>query len=106
MILEVADIRIKPGLQAEFEVAVEIGVRTVIAQAHGFKSYQIRHSIETPERYILMLEWETLEDHTVGFRQSPAFSEWRAMVASFFSEAPFTEHFLEIASADNTKDIP
>ena len=100
MILEVADIRIKPGLQARFETAVEIGLRTVIAKAHGFKSYQVRHSVETPERYILMLEWETLEDHTIGFRQSPAFAEWRAMVFDFFSESPFTEHFVSITGTD------
>ena len=98
MILEVADIRIKQGLQAEFETAVEIGLRTVIAKSSGFRGFQIRHSIETPERYVLMLEWDTLEDHTVGFRGSPAFAEWRSMVFRFFSEPPFTEHFSLVAA--------
>jgi heme-degrading monooxygenase HmoA len=72
MILEVADIRITPGRQGEFERAAHHGIQTVIAQAEGFRGYQVRHGIESPERYLLLLEWDTLEDHTVGFRGSPA----------------------------------
>jgi heme-degrading monooxygenase HmoA len=96
MILEVADIRIAPGRQAEFERAVHHGIRTVIAHAKGFQGYQVRHSIESPERYLLLLEWETLEDHTVGFRGSAVFAQWRNIVADFFVVPPFVEHFKAI----------
>lgn len=75
MILEVADIRITPGRQAEFEQAVERGLSTVFSKAEGFRACQTRHSIESPDRYVLLLSWDTLEDHTVGFRGSPLFNE-------------------------------
>lgn len=93
MILEVADIRIAPGRQAEFEQAAHRGIQTVIARSKGFLGYQVRHSIETPERYLMLLEWETLEDHTVGFRGSPDYAEWRSIVAGFFAAQPLVEHF-------------
>lgn len=93
MILEIADIRITPGRQAEFEKAVQIGLTTVFPKAKGFRGHQVRHSIETPERYVLLLGWDYLEDHTVAFRGSPLFTEWRNLVAEFFAVAPAVEHF-------------
>ena len=93
MILEHADIRIDPSCAAEFEAAIERGARTVIAQVQGFKGYKVNRSIESPGRYILTIYWDTLEDHTVGFRQSPAFAEWRAIVGPFFAQPPVVEHF-------------
>ncbi|MDT7839063.1 antibiotic biosynthesis monooxygenase family protein [Aquabacterium sp. OR-4] len=93
MILEVADIRITPGQQAAFEEAVHRGIQTAIAPSKGFRGYQVRHSIESPERYLLLLEWETLEDHTVGFRGSPAYAQWRGIVSAYFAQAPQVEHF-------------
>jgi heme-degrading monooxygenase HmoA len=96
MILEVADIRIASGRQAEFERAAHHGIQTVIAESKGFRGYQVRHSIESPERYLLLLEWDTLEDHTVGFRGSAAFAQWRSIVVDFFVQPPFVEHFKAI----------
>lgn len=98
MILEVADIRIQPGRQAEFDVAIRRGVETVIAKARGFKGYTVQHCIESPERYLLMIQWETLEAHTVDFRGSPAYAEWRAIVGGFFAAPPAVEHFSLLAS--------
>jgi heme-degrading monooxygenase HmoA len=93
MILEVADILIQPGRQAEFDAEIRRGVETVIAHAHGFKGYKVQRSLETPERYLLMIWWATLEDHTLGFRGSLAFSEWRGIVGPFFAQPPVVEHF-------------
>ena len=93
MVLELADIRIHPGKQAEFDAAIKKGVETVIAKADGFKGYKVNKGIESPERYVLMIFWETLEAHTVGFRGSPGFAEWRAIVGSYFASAPVVEHF-------------
>lgn len=93
MILELADIRIQPGQNAAFEEAIQRGLQTVIRQAHGFQGYKVNRGIESSERYVLQIFWDTLEDHTIGFRQSPAFSEWRAIVGPFFAEPPVVEHF-------------
>lgn len=93
MILELADIRIQPGKQAQFDAAIRNGVETVISKAKGFRGYKINKCIETPERYVLMIFWETLENHTVDFRESPAFQDWRALVGPFFAAPPAVEHF-------------
>jgi heme-degrading monooxygenase HmoA len=93
MILELADIRIHPGQQAEFEKAIELGLNTVACKAKGFQGGTVNRGIESPERYVLQICWDTLEDHTVGFRQSPLFTEWRALVGPFFAAPPHVEHF-------------
>ena len=93
MILELADIRIHPGQQQLFEAAIQRGVEQVIRHAKGFISCRIEHGIESPERYLLMIEWETLDNHMVDFRNSPAFQDWRGIVGPFFATAPSVEHF-------------
>ena len=93
MILELADIRIHPGQQAAFDKAIQRGVEEVIAKAKGFQGYKVNKGIESPERYILQIFWDTLDNHTVDFRQSPAFAEWRAIVGPFFARPPAVEHF-------------
>lgn len=100
MILELADIRIQAGQQAAFDEAVQRGVNTVISKAKGFKGYKINKGIESPERYILQIFWETLENHTVDFRESPAFADWRAIVGPFFAGPPAVEHFELLAKSD------
>ena len=93
MILELADIRIAPGQNAAFEEAIERGLRTVISHAKGFAGFKVNRGVESAERYILQIFWNTLEDHTVGFRQSEAFAQWRAIVGPFFASPPVVEHF-------------
>ncbi len=99
MILEIADIRIAPGQQAAFEAAVQHGATTVASRAKGFKGYKVNRGVESPERYVLMIFWDTLEDHTVGFRQGPLFTEWRAIVGPFFAAPPVVEHFTLVAKS-------
>ncbi len=93
MILEHADIRIDPAQAGAFEEAIERGARTVISNAKGFQGFKVNRSIESPGRYLLTIHWDTLEDHTVGFRESSAFAEWRAIVGQFFAAPPVVEHF-------------
>lgn len=93
MILELADIRIQPGRQAEFEAAIQRGIDSVISRAQGFQRAQVHKGIESPERYVLQIVWATLEDHTVAFRGGPLFPEWRAIVGPFFAAPPVVEHF-------------
>lgn len=92
MILEHADIRIDPSQASAFEEAILRGVNTVIAHAKGFKGFKVNRSIESPGRYLLMIYWDTLEDHTVGLRGSAAFAQWRAIVGPFFAQPPVVEH--------------
>ena len=99
MFLEVADIRIQPGQQAAFDAAIQRGLSTVISRAQGFKGWKVNKGVESPERYLLMIFWDTLEDHTVHFRQSPAFAEWRAIVGPFFAAPPVVEHFELLAKS-------
>ncbi len=93
MILEVADIRIAPGQQAAFDEAIQRGLSTVICQAKGLRGWKVNKGVESPERYLLTIFWDTLEDHTVGFRQGPLFAQWRAIVGPFFAQPPVVEHF-------------
>ena len=100
MILELADIRIQPGKQAEFDAAIQRGLATVIARAKGFNGFKVNKCIETPERYVLQIFWDTLEAHTVDFRQGPLFAEWRAIVGPYFAQPPVVEHFTLLAKSD------
>ncbi len=99
MILEIADIRITPGKQAEFDAAIQHAVATVASQAKGFKGFRVNKGIESPERYVLMIFWETLENHTVDFRQGPLFPQWRAIIGPFFAAPPAVEHFTLLAES-------
>ena len=100
MILEVADIRIQPGRQAEFDDAIERGLRTVISRAQGFQGWKVNKGLESPERYLLQIFWATLENHTVDFRESALFTQWRAIVGPFFASPPVVEHFELVAKSD------
>ena len=99
MILELADIRIQPGQQAAFEEAIQHAISTVASKAKGFQGFKVNKGIENPERYILQIFWDTLENHTVDFRGSPAFTEWRAIVGPFFAAPPVVEHFELLAKS-------
>ncbi len=93
VILEIADFRIPAGQNAAFEEAIQRAINTIAIQAKGFKGWKVNRSVETPERYVLMIYWDTLEDHTVGFRQGPLFPQWRAIIGPFFAAPPVVEHF-------------
>lgn len=100
MILEIADIRIKPGQQAGFEEAIQRALTTVASRAKGMRGYKVNKGIESPERYILQIFWDTLEDHTVGFREGPLFAEWRAIIGPFFAAPPAVEHFSLVTKSE------
>lgn len=91
MILEVAMLTVRAGEQSAFEAAMREAA-PVIAGAAGYHGHQLQRSVETPGRYLLLVRWETLEAHTVGFRGSPAFAKWREMIGGFFAEPPVVEH--------------
>lgn len=93
MILEIADMRIQPGCNAAFETAIEGALTSVVSRAMGFRGAKVNKGVESPDRYIVMLYWDTLEDHTVGFREGPLFAEWRAAIGPYFAQPPAVEHY-------------
>lgn len=92
MITEIATITVKPGHADPFEAAVALAA-AVFRRAPGCLGLELQRCVEDPARYNLMIRWKTLEDHTVGFRESPLFQEWRALVGPHFAEPPSVLHF-------------
>jgi heme-degrading monooxygenase HmoA len=95
MILEIAQIDIKEGMEQEFEKGVAKAV-PVFKRAKGCKGIELQRSIEHPSRYRLFVTWETVENHTIDFRGSPDFQEWRACVGDFFAATPIVEHTRQV----------
>ena len=93
MILELVDLQIQPDQHAAFEAAVQEGLSTIIARRPGCRGWKVHRGIESTHRYMIQIWWDTLEDHTVGFRGSEAFGRWRALVGPFFAAPPAVEHF-------------
>lgn len=92
MILELATIDIKQGTNSEFEKNLE-KAQLVISKSIGYISHQFHKCIEQDNRYILLISWQTLEDHTKGFRESELFTTWRALIGPYFETAPFVQHY-------------
>jgi heme-degrading monooxygenase HmoA len=95
MVLEIADIAVLPGTEEEFEAAVREGIRYV-SDTPGFRNARLTRCIETPGRFVLLIEWDSLEAHTVGFRESENFGRWRSHIGPLLSGEPHTEHFDEV----------
>ncbi len=92
MILEVAILNVIEGQETAFETAMH-QARPLIEATPGFVNIDVRRCIETPNRYLLLVSWETLEAHTVGFRQSERYQPWRALLHHFYDPFPAVEHF-------------
>jgi heme-degrading monooxygenase HmoA len=91
MILEIAQIDVKAGMEAEFEANVARAA-PIFKRAKGCRGMELQRGIEKPSRYRLFVRWETLENHTVDFRNSPDFQEWRGLVGHCFAAPPEVEH--------------
>lgn len=98
MIIEFAQLTIRPGSEQQFEAAFPTAIKALCG-SRGYLSHELRRSMETSNRYVLLVHWQTLEDHTVGFRGSPAFTQWRALIGPFFQSAPVVEHFESVSIA-------
>ena len=92
MVLEAAVLNVRPGEEAAFEAAMK-KARPLIAASDGFRGLTLRRCIEEPNLYLLSVEWDTLEDHTVGFRRSERYGEWRALLHHFYEPFPEVKHY-------------
>jgi len=91
-ILEVAILDIKPGQQQAFEQAFDVAQK-IIAGVEGYVSHQLQKCVERNNRYMLLVNWTTLEDHTVGFRESAEYQQWRKLLHHFYEPFPAVEHY-------------
>ena len=94
MILEVAILDVKPGESDAFVEAFG-GAQSIIASTPGYVSHELQECVEKADRYLLLVKWETLEAHTDGFRNSPRYEEWKALLHHFYEPFPEVEHYRE-----------
>ena len=92
MIMETAAITVTAGQEDAFLAALEQG-KQVLARAAGFREIHVHRGIERPSTFLLAIAWDTLEHHTVDFREGPLFPEWRSYIGPFFAEPPVVEHW-------------
>ncbi len=95
MVLEHALLSVRSGQEGEFETAFAYA-RPLIESTPGFRSLHISRSVESPSTYLLLVEWDTIEDHTEGFRGSDRYGPWRELLHHFYDPFPVVEHFASI----------
>lgn len=92
MILELAILNVRPGQGAAFEEAFA-QAQSILAASPGCASHQLQRCLEDENKYVLLVQWKRLEDHTIGFRQSPEYQRWKALLHHFYDPFPTVEHF-------------
>ena len=97
MILEVAPLKIRPGEAAAFEHAFAVASR-IIAGMPGYRSHELQRCLERADEYLLLVRWQTLADHEVGFRTSPEYQEWKRLLHHFYDPFPTVEHYALVTS--------
>ncbi|REE07096.1 heme-degrading monooxygenase HmoA [Paraburkholderia sp. BL27I4N3] len=95
MVTEIAVLTINVGQEELFEAAFP-SAAAVLGSADGYLSHELHRSIETPNRFTLLVRWESVEHHTKGFRETPRFAEWRGHIGAFFASAPQMEHAIRV----------
>ena len=93
MILEVAILNIKEGLSIEFEEQFKMASKIIVSMK-GYISHDLRKCVEEEDKYILLVNWETIEDHEIGFRKSKEYQEWKALLHHFYEPFPIVEHYI------------
>jgi heme-degrading monooxygenase HmoA len=99
VILEHALLPVRPGQEADFERAFATA-RNIISAMPGFRNLTLSRCLERPGGYLLLVEWDRLEDHTVGFRESAEYQEWRSLLHSFYDPFPVVEHYTTVLTAE------
>jgi heme-degrading monooxygenase HmoA len=101
MIVEHALLTVRRGLESDFEAAF-VKAKPIIAAMPGCLQVSLGRCLERPHTYLLLVEWERLEDHVEGFRRSPQFEEWRQLLHHFYDPFPTVEHYEEVSTEDIT----
>ena len=95
MVLEVAILDVKPQRGDDFELAFA-AAQSIISASPGYISHELRRCVENANRYLLLVRWQTLEDHTEGFRKSAAYQQWKALLHHFYDPFPTVEHYVAL----------
>jgi heme-degrading monooxygenase HmoA len=95
MVLEVALIDVRPGSEQAFAASYAVG-RQILAATDGCRSVRMTQGVESPTRFVLLVEWDSVEAHENNFRQTERFAEWRALIGPHFANPPQVEHFTDI----------
>lgn len=95
MILEAVMLNVKNGLEVDFETAFK-KASNIISSMDGYLSHELHRCIEVEGKYLLLVRWESLEAHTIGFRSSPEYQEWKKLLHHFYEPFPIVEHFEEV----------
>ena len=95
MILEVALLDVRPGEETDFERAFA-RAQSILGSMGGYVSHELQRCVENPSRYVLLVRWETLSDHTEGFRGSSEYLEWKRLLHHFYEPFPTVEHFVPV----------
>lgn len=98
MILEHAELSILPGREAEFEQNFS-RARDIISSMPGFLTLRLSRCLERPSNYLLLVEWESVTDHTEGFRRSVQYDDWKELLHQFYEPFPDVEHFVTVLTA-------
>lgn len=98
MILEHAVLDVRPGQADHFEMAFS-QAKTIISAMPGFQRLTLSRCLERPDTYLLLVQWDILEDHTEGFRGSEPYQEWKRLLHHFYDPFPTVEHYAEVATA-------
>jgi heme-degrading monooxygenase HmoA len=99
VILEVAVLDVRAGQGADFERAFD-EAQAIIASMPGYQRHELRRCLEAESRYLLLVWWARLEDHTVGFRGSPEYQRWKALLHHFYEPFPTVEHYAPLFGAE------
>ena len=96
MVLELAILNLRPGRSEAFEAAFR-EAQGIISASPGYQRHELRRCVETPDRFLLLVWWDSLESHTQGFRESPAYERWRKLLHHFYDPFPEVEHYTQVA---------
>jgi heme-degrading monooxygenase HmoA len=99
MILEVATLNVRTGSAGAFETAFQ-RAQTIIASMPGYVWHELHQCVETKDKYLLLVQWQRLEDHTIGFRQSAEYQEWKRLLHHFYDPFPVVEHYEVVKGHD------
>ncbi|MFD2671470.1 antibiotic biosynthesis monooxygenase family protein [Marinicrinis sediminis] len=92
MILEAVTLYIKPGCSPAFEVSFH-EAQNILMEMKGYRGHELQKCIKLEDTYLLLIRWETLEDHTIGFRQSPQYERWKQLLHHFYDPFPEVMHY-------------
>jgi len=98
MILEIAPLKIRAGQSREFEQAF-LQAQTIICSMTGYMSHELQRCIEHENQYVLLVRWKTLKDHEIGFRTSPQYLQWKALLHHFYDPFPLVLHYEQVPNA-------